>query len=166
MREIQRKIVSALIFSKDGKLLMGKKDPAKGGVYPDSWHIPGGGIEEEETLEQALQREVKEEVGLDVSLYSPVLVPEKGSGVAEKTLPSGEKVLCKMEFNIFRVDINDKLAEEIDIMLSDDLAETRWFGPEELPGVKQIPGGKEYFQKIGLIPKVLKKHCPDTGWGK
>jgi hypothetical protein len=42
MREIERTIVSALIFSQDGKLLMGKKDPAKGGVYPDCWHIPGG----------------------------------------------------------------------------------------------------------------------------
>jgi 8-oxo-dGTP pyrophosphatase MutT (NUDIX family) len=153
MREIQRTIVSALIFSKDGKLLMGKKDPAKGGVYPDSWHIPGGGIDEEETFERALRREVGEEVGIDISLYNPVLIPEKGSGIAEKTLPSGEKVLCRMEFNIFRVDIHDKLASEIEITLSDDLVEIRWFGPEELPEVKQIPGGKEYFQKIGLIPK-------------
>jgi 8-oxo-dGTP pyrophosphatase MutT (NUDIX family) len=152
MREIQRTIVSALIFSKDGKLLMGKKDPAKGGVYPDCWHIPGGGIDEGETFEEALQREVREEVGIDISLYDPVPVPEKGSGIAEKTLPSGEKVLCRMEFNIFKVDINDKLASEIKTTLDDDLVEIRWFGPEELPEVKQIPGGKEFFQKIGLIP--------------
>ena len=46
MREIERTIVSGLVFSKDGKLLMGLKDPAKGGVYPDVWHIPGGGIDE------------------------------------------------------------------------------------------------------------------------
>lgn len=154
MREIQRTIVSALIFSKDRKLLMGKKDPAKGGVYPDCWHIPGGGIDEGETLERALQREVKEEVGIDVSAYNPVLVPEKGSGVAEKTLSSGEQVLCWMEFNIFRVDVLEKPASEIKITLSDDLVEIRWFSPEELPGVKQIPGGKEFFQKIGLIPKA------------
>jgi len=69
MREIQRTIVSALIFSKDGKLLMGKKNPAKGGVYPDCWHIPGGGVEEKETLEQALKREVQEEVGINISPY-------------------------------------------------------------------------------------------------
>ncbi len=152
MREIERTIVSALIFSKDGKLLMGKKDPTKGGVYPDCWHIPGGGIDEGETLEQALQREIKEEVGIDVSPYNPVLIPEKGSGIAEKTLSSGEKVLCRMEFNRFRVNISDKLASEIQVNLSDDLVEIRWFGPEELPEVKQIPGGKEFFQKIGLIP--------------
>jgi len=153
MREIQRTIASALIFSKDGKLLMGKKDPAKGGVYLDCWHIPGGGLNEGESLEQAVEREVKEEVGIDISSYNLVLISEKGSGVAEKTLPSGEKVLCKMEFNIFRVDIGDKLAGEIETNLSDDLVEIRWFGPEELLNVKQIPGGKEYFQKIGLIAK-------------
>lgn len=43
LREITREIVSGLIFSADGKLLMGKKDPTKGGVYSDCWHIPGGG---------------------------------------------------------------------------------------------------------------------------
>ncbi|MBI2609830.1 NUDIX hydrolase [Candidatus Giovannonibacteria bacterium] len=153
MREIHRTIVSALIFSKDGKLLMGKKDPAKGGVYPDCWHIPGGGINEGETLQQALQREIIEEVGIDISSYNPILIPEKGSGIAEKTLSSGEKVLIKMEFNRFRVDIKDKLADEIKVELNDDLMEIRWFGPDELPSVKQIPGGKEFFQKIGLIPK-------------
>lgn len=41
MREIERQIVSALIFSKDGKLFQGMKDPNKGGVYSDCWHIPG-----------------------------------------------------------------------------------------------------------------------------
>ncbi|MFA5871729.1 MAG: NUDIX hydrolase [Parcubacteria group bacterium] len=153
MREIQRTIVSALIFSKDGKLLMGKKDPGKGGVYPDCWHIPGGGTDEGETLEQALRREIKEEVGIDISFYKAILIPEKGSGIAEKTLASGENVLCKMEFNIFRVDIKDKLASEIEVNLNDDLVEFHWFNLEELPNVKQIPGGKEFMQRIGLIPK-------------
>lgn len=152
MRQIERTIVSALIFSKDGKLLMGKKDPSKGGVYPDCWHIPGGGIDEGETLEQALQREIKEEVGIDISPYNPILIPGKGGGIAEKTLPSGEKVLCKMEFNRYRVDIKDKLADEINVDLNDDLIEIRWFSSDELPTVKQIPGGKEFFQKLGMIP--------------
>ncbi|MBI2515177.1 NUDIX hydrolase [Candidatus Wolfebacteria bacterium] len=153
MREIERTIVSALIFSKDKKLLMGKKNPDKGGVYPDCWHIPGGGVDEGETFKHALQREIKEEVGLDLSPYSPVLIPEKGAGVAEKTLDTGEKVLCRMEFNRFRIDVNDKFANEIKLHLSDDLVEIRWFSHDELPSVKQIPGGKEFFQKIGLIPK-------------
>ena len=140
MREIQRVIVSAFVFSKDGKLLMGRKDPSKGGVYPDCWHVPGGGIDEGETLEEALEREMKEEVGISVTSYHPVLFKEKGGGIAEKTLPTGEKVLCHMEFNIFRVDV-DQLADDIQLILDDDLVEVRWFDMRELPHVKQIPGG-------------------------
>lgn len=152
MREIHRTIVSALIFSRDGKLLMGRKDPKSGGVYLDCWHIPGGGVDEGETFEEALKREVLEEVGIDISPYKIVPIPEKHSGQAEKILKdTGEKVLCRMEFNIFRVDIPDKTVEEIEVKLNDDLAEFRWFTKDELPNVKQIPGGREFFQRIGLI---------------
>ncbi len=152
MREIERIIVSALIFSKDGKLLMGKKDPSKGGVYPNVWHIPGGGINEGESLEQALQREIKEEVGIDITPYGAILISNEDTGVAEKTLDTGEKVIAKMHFNRFKI-VLDKPAAEIRLHLNDDLVETHWFSPEELPNVEQIPGGKEFFQKIGLISK-------------
>ena len=151
MREINRIIVSALIFSKDGKLLMGKKDPTKGGVYSDCWHIPGGGVDEGESFEQALKREVMEEVGIDISKYKVVPIPFIGHGAAERKLETGEIVLAKMEFNRFEVCINDKNAEEIDLHLSDDLVEIKWFSKEELPDVKQIPGGKEFFQQAGYI---------------
>ncbi len=116
MREIHRVIVSALIFSKDGKLLMGLKDPSKGGVYPDAWHIPGGGVEEGETLQMALEREVLEEVGLSVEGSTMVQLETKRSGSSEKTLKeSGERVLCHMEFNYFEV----HLAQDADeIMLT------------------------------------------------
>jgi 8-oxo-dGTP pyrophosphatase MutT (NUDIX family) len=153
MREIERKIASAIIFSKDHKILMGKKDPAKGGVFSDCWHIPGGGIDEGETLEQALKREVLEETGIDISLYKAKLIPIANSGIAEKTLKTGEKVLCHMEFNVFEVNINDKNAEDIILNPTDDLVEMRWFGSEELENVKQIPGGKEFFIKAGYIKK-------------
>ena len=118
MREIQRTIVSALIFSKDNKILMGRKDPAKGGVYADCWHIPGGGVEEGQTFEDALKREVLEEVGLDITPYEIIPLPYVDKGVAEKTLKdTGEKVLCHMEFNRFKIVINDKVADEIKLQL-------------------------------------------------
>lgn len=131
---------------------MGRKDPAKGGVYSNVWHVPGGGTDEGETLEQALQREIKEEVGIDIAPYKPTLLSNEDTGTAEKILDTGEKVLAKMYFNRFKVVI-DKPSDEILLHLSDDLVETRWFSLEELPNVEQIPGGKEFFQKIGLIPK-------------
>ncbi len=154
MRTIHRIIVSAVIFSKDGKMLMGKKDPSKGGVYPDVWHIPGGGIDEGESMEQALIREVMEEVGIDIHNYNITKIPMVGNGTTEKTLKeTGEKVLCEMEFNRFEVHIDDKNADDIELNLEDDLVEAKWFSRDELLEVKQIPGGKEFFEEMGYMEK-------------
>jgi 8-oxo-dGTP pyrophosphatase MutT (NUDIX family) len=159
MREIQRTIVSALLFSNDGKLLMGLKDPSKGGVYPDAWHIPGGGVEEGETLEQALEREVQEEVGLSIEGCTVVPLSVKKNGVSEKTLKdTGEQVLCHMEFNYFEVYLPQN-ADEIELNLTDDLVETNWFSKAELLTVEQIPGGREFFAEMGYLdlPKLTFK---------
>lgn len=150
--ELKRIIGSAIIISADGYVLMGRKDPSKGGVYPDAWHIPGGGADEGETPLDAAVREVKEEVGLDIEADTFKEVPIKGGGEHEKTLKTGERVWVIMEFNRFEVrlpypasEIQDKVAP------SDDLVELHWFSPEELPEVEQIPGGKEFFIEAGYI---------------
>lgn len=126
MRKIQREIVGAMIFSKDGKLFQGKKDPKRGGVYPDAWHIPGGGIEKGEDKLTALKREIMEETGIDISPYTIELVDDSGTGASEKTLESGEQVVCEMAFTVYRVSIDDKNADEIGVTLNSDLAEYAW----------------------------------------
>jgi 8-oxo-dGTP pyrophosphatase MutT (NUDIX family) len=155
MREIRQTIVSAIILSKDRRILMGKKDPSLGGVWPDCWHIPGGGIDTGETLEQALVREVKEEIGLDISAYRIIPKSIIGTGITEKTLKeTGEKVLCRMEFHRFEVKIDDKNAKDIQLHLGSDLVEIKWFTLQGLPYVRQIPGGKEFFEQMGYIPRT------------
>jgi ADP-ribose pyrophosphatase YjhB (NUDIX family) len=61
MQTIHRRIVCAMIISKDNKLFLGKKHPKKGGVYSDCWHIPGGRINQGESEIDALIRKIKEE---------------------------------------------------------------------------------------------------------
>ena len=153
LREINRIISAAVIFSKDGKILMGRKDPAKGGVYPDAWHIPGGGVEPVETLEDAVTREIGQEVvGLDLSKYEVTHLPIVGEGASPKTLDTGERVWCNMQFNHFEVHL-DKPAAELaqELKPGDDLVELRWFGRDELPNVQQIPGGEEFFVEAGYM---------------
>lgn len=151
MREIQRDIVSALIFSKDGKLFQGMKDEEKGGVYCDCWHLPGGGVDPGEDKESALIREIKEETGIDISAYKFVLVDDSGMGVSRKILPSQEEVICKMRFNVYRVDISDKNSDEIAVSLNDDLVKYRWTVLDELATIKLTPPSIELFKKLGYL---------------
>lgn len=151
MKTIKRDIVSAMVFSSDGLLFQGMKDPSSGGVYADCWHIPGGGIDQGETKEEAIVREIKEELGLDISKHNIELIDDEGRGSSEKTLDSGEKVICEMRFFIFKVAIEDQKADEIKIRLNDDLVKYRWTNLEELKDLKLTPPSVELFKKLKLI---------------
>jgi 8-oxo-dGTP pyrophosphatase MutT (NUDIX family) len=55
--------VGALFIRPDGKVLLGLRAPAKK-VWPGHWDTIGGRVEDGESLEEALIREVQEEVGV------------------------------------------------------------------------------------------------------
>lgn len=150
MKTIHRIIVSALIISKDAKLLMGMKDPSKGGVYPDAWHIPGGGIEAGEDEVTALQREVMEEVGIDITAEKVTLIDTEGTGESEKTLATGETVLCQMSFHVYRVDLA-KAATEYRLKLNDDLVKTEWVETSYLSKYKLTPPSVRTFTLLGWL---------------
>ncbi|MCR4328507.1 MAG: NUDIX hydrolase [Patescibacteria group bacterium] len=153
MRTIHRDIVGALIFSRDGKLLQALKNPKGGGVYSmDCWHIPGGGVEEGESREAAVAREVFEETGIDVSHYAIEFVSDTGEGESEKTLKStGERVLCKMKFYDYKVVIDDKDASQIEVRLCDEFVTYQWSEVSALKNLKLTPPSVELFKKLGYI---------------
>lgn len=149
LREIDRDIASIVIISADKKLLMGRKDPAEGGVYPNVWHIPGGGVDDGESLIAAAKREALEEVGIDLTDKTLTPLP-RGRGESPKTLSSGEKVWCNMVFNRFEIRLEEDAAD-VDMKAGDDLVELRWFTREELKSVELVPGGREFFIEAGYI---------------
>jgi len=150
MRTIQRIIACGLIESVDGKILMGKKDPSKGGVYIDCWHIPGGGLEENETLEEALCREVFEEVGIDISDASIKLIDSSGTGSTQKILKSGEKVVCSMKFFVYRIKLITNSVDTM-VILNDDLVESQWFDRKDLSNLKMVPASVDLFKRLNYI---------------
>lgn len=58
--------VAAAIFENDGKILFCQR--AEGGNCAFLWEFPGGKIEEGETPEKALCREIKEELGIEIAV--------------------------------------------------------------------------------------------------
>jgi 8-oxo-dGTP diphosphatase len=75
----ERKRAAAVIV-RDGRVLMvhERSRRATGGEW---WTLPGGGIEPDESPEQALRREVLEETGLIVLDARPLLVMPYPSGM-------------------------------------------------------------------------------------
>jgi len=151
MRTIYRDIVAGLIVSQDSKFLFGMKDPDGGGVYADCWHIPGGGVEPGETHGQALQRELAEEVGIDINNGEISLLDDKGRGESQKTLKeTGEVVLCRMKFYVYRIGMY-KNAADILVVPGDDIERYVWADATRLHDYKLTPPSVELFGRLGWL---------------
>jgi 8-oxo-dGTP diphosphatase len=65
------KKIAAIIFeNKKGEFLLYLRDNKPGIPFPDHWDLIGGHVEEGETPEEALVREVMEELGIELKEYS------------------------------------------------------------------------------------------------
>lgn len=106
------KLAVAVVIERDGQLLFGKRGP--GTRSPGLWSFPAGFVERGERIEDAAVREVREEVGLEVTLG-------KLLGIYSAT---GETVVLVVY-----------LAETVvgEAMAGDDLVEVGWFAPTNLP---------------------------------
>ncbi len=58
------KVAIAIIYDNNQKILISQRGPTS--QHPYKWELPGGKINLNETPEQALHREIKEEVGIDI----------------------------------------------------------------------------------------------------
>jgi 8-oxo-dGTP diphosphatase len=75
-------VVIGVVWNANKKVLIAKRPPHA--TYPGYWEFPGGKIEENETQEEALARELYEEVGIIVTASSFLL--ETSYDYEERTL--------------------------------------------------------------------------------
>jgi ADP-ribose pyrophosphatase YjhB (NUDIX family) len=99
--------VYAVIFDQERVLLAHRRDI-------DWWNLPGGGMEPDETVEEAMRREVREETGLDV-------VVERLIGVYSK--PQKQEVVLTFRCSV----VGGTLSA------TEESRECRFFSPDALP---------------------------------
>ena len=149
MRTIERDIVGAFIFSSEGKVLLGHNK--KGGVYQDQLVVPGGGIEGDESKQDALHRELLEETGIDISDAVITEIDGKSVEESEKTLrESGERVIVKMNFYDFKVQLNTS-AQETQLTFEDDYGDATWLTADVLASAAIGPATRSTLQKLNFI---------------
>ena len=134
---MKTRICVVAIIEKDGKFLMGNK-AMDIGPYPNTWRLPGGGVEEGESFEDAVRREVKEETGLEVTNVEKVSIQEDDE-------PDKHGEMTHYTFHIFRVEASGSEKP------TDEFPELRWIDKLKLKEVPLARPSREYFKQIGLL---------------
>jgi len=128
--------VSAGIF-RDGKILLTRRANDPKGVR---WTFPGGRIESNETIVEALKREILEETGLTIEIAG-------SAGVREMLhAQSGHGHFIILPFAARWV--------SGEVTLNDELAEARWFDPDETRGLMVTDGLHEVIATVREVVGV------------
>ena len=103
---------SSIIFINDNnEILLFLRDDKPSIPFPNMWDLPGGHVEENETPEQSIVREMKEELELDIKeceLFSVNEFPDRICDIHYKSMKkvaSGREYLlaCELRFNGIQV---------------------------------------------------------------
>lgn len=100
------------------------------------WHLPGGGVQDRETPEEAIVREMKEELGVDVTIKS--MLP--GAFTRYRNNKSWKGV-----FLGYIVTMNNPKAT---ITLNSEASEYAWFTFEEIKKLKTLPLSEAIILKV------------------
>jgi 8-oxo-dGTP diphosphatase len=126
--------VKGTIRKSDKILIVRRKDTDE--YNPGIWETPGGGMETENTPEDELKREIREETGLEIKVREPFRIFTFKNTKGEYKV--GISYLC------------DYVSGEVN--LSEEHVEYRWIKAEEFENYNSIP--------------ILKKEIKDYAKGK
>ncbi|HGY5109217.1 nucleoside triphosphatase NudI [Citrobacter sp. Cb080] len=120
----QRTIVCPLIQN-DGCYLLCKMADDRG-VFPGQWALSGGGVEPGERIEDALRREVREELGEQLVL-SDITPWTFSDDVRTKTYADGSQEEIYMIYLIF-----DCVAANREVKINEEFQAFAWVKAEDL----------------------------------
>ncbi|MDP2838245.1 MAG: NUDIX domain-containing protein [Candidatus Moranbacteria bacterium] len=129
--------VKGLVRNKEGKILVVQRsvgDDHKPGV----WETPGGGVDQEEAPQKALEREIKEETGLDVIVGDSINIFTFRKDTGEFKV--GITFLCDLPEG----------TDETSVVLSPEHSEYRWVAAADFQDLPSIPS---LYQEIAEYAK-------------
>ncbi len=109
------------------------------GVYPGQWGLVGGGLEDNETIEECITREIKEELNLTATQLTPFMFT---SDQHEKKLRSGGAEDQYLLFLLFLV------RAEGQIVLNDEWVDYRWVSCDEARTLPLNPKTSEVLLEL------------------
>lgn len=122
-------VVAALIQS-DGKLLVCQRK--RGTSFAMMWEFPGGKVKPGETLEQALVRELEEELGTKATVGSEVYRAQHRYAELSDAI----------ELIFFNVHLDPQKVRNL------VFEEILWRDPPSLPELNFLPADKELIEKL------------------
>lgn len=132
-----KKCVGVVIYNSEGKIFLMTSPKWKG------WLVPGGGIEDGETDEEALCREIKEELGIEIiNLYkNGESKKEASSDFKDKTIP----------FHF--IDYFAK-ALSTDVKPNSEILEYKWFSTEEALNLELLDSTRDLLGKFIMHKQI------------
>jgi 8-oxo-dGTP diphosphatase len=127
---VRRVRVAAGVCFRDGEILLTRRPP--GGEHGLLWEFPGGKIEPGETPEQALVREIREELGVDCEALAVL-------DRARHTYPS------RLEVEI--VFLGCRLASH-QFTASEAVHEARWVRPQDVDPATILAADRPFLARL------------------
>jgi 8-oxo-dGTP diphosphatase len=124
----------ALIISHDGKVLVAQRSPRM--RLPLKWEFPGGKVEPGESAEDGLIREIREELGVEISIVKKMVA---------SVYDQGEQIIRLIPFQCRLISGEVRLTEHAAFL---------WLAPAELNGMDwaeaDLPVVKDYLNSSGF----------------
>ena len=117
--------VAAAVIRRDGTVFATQRGY---GPYKDSWEFPGGKIEPGETPEEALRREIREELDTEIAVEEPAAHVE-------------------YDYPEFHLSMDCFFCSVVSgSLILKEHESARWLSPEELDSVDWLPADRELIR--------------------
>lgn len=133
MKKIYPVVVAAIMDDQNRFLLTKRKSPKN---EWNKWQFPGGELEFGELIEEALKREIKEELGVEIEV--------------EKFIPKIFEIRRKEDnfhglFFVYLSHLKNPISQ---IVLDDEASEYGWFSIDQIKELDGLVGLKEITEEI------------------